>query len=252
MPGEEIVETLVTESGLLGDRAFALIDAETGKVASAKNPRRWPNLFDFQAGYAEPPVDASRMPPARILLPDGRAVTTDQADIDAALSAAVGRPVRLARAAMEGATAEGYWPEYDWLPRPDEVFEFPLPPGTFFDGATVHLLTTATLERLSSVAPSSRFELPRFRPNLVVEVADGASGFVEDEWIGGTVEAGEVRLRIDGPCPRCVMTTLRQADLPKDPDVLRTAARENGANVGVYASVVQAGTVRRGDPVRVS
>ena len=42
MMGEELNATEVTEHGLLGDRAFALIDEETGKTASAKNPRRSP------------------------------------------------------------------------------------------------------------------------------------------------------------------------------------------------------------------
>ena len=48
------------------------------------------------------------------------------------------------------------------------------------------------------------------------------------------------------------MTTVSQADLPKDSGILRTAARNNEANVGVYADVVSAGAIRRGDPVMVS
>ncbi|MGK5113693.1 MOSC domain-containing protein [Geodermatophilus sp. CPCC 205506] len=73
------------------------------------------------------------------------------------------------------------------------------------------------------------------------------SGFKESDWIGRTVRIGdEVRLSITGPCPRCVMTTLAQADLPKDSGILRTAARYNQVNVGVYASVIQSGEIRRG------
>ena len=60
----------------------------------------------------------------------------------------------------------------------------------------------------------------------------------------------EVRLSITGPCPRCVMTTLPQGDLPRDPDILRTAARHNHVHVGVYAAVVRGGMIRRGDSVR--
>jgi hypothetical protein len=100
-------------------------------VVSTKDPRRWPNLFDFRASYAAPPHDARSLPPVRITLPDGELLTTDRADVEPRLSAAVGRPVRLARSAVEGATAEGYWPDHDWLARRDEVFEFLLPPGTF-------------------------------------------------------------------------------------------------------------------------
>ena len=83
---------------------------------------------------------------------------------------------------------------------------------------------------------------------MVIESANGGTDFVENAWIGRTLAIGDaVRLSITGPCPRCVMTTLPQGDLPRDVGILRTAAQHNQANVGVYASVVQGGKVRRGD-----
>ncbi len=252
MMGEELNVTELAERGVVGDRALALVDAETGKIVSAKNPRRWPNLFEFRAALVEPPRDRQALPPVRITFPDGDTLTTDQAEVESRLSAAVGHTVRLGRSAVEGATAEGYWPDHDWLAQRDEVFEFPLPPGTFFDAATIHLVTTATLDRLQSIAPGSQFEPRRFRPNFVIQVPEGTAGFVEKEWIGRTLALGEAVLRIDGPCPRCIMTTLRQGDLPKDPNVLRTAVQANEGNVGVYASVVRGGQVHRGDAVSLS
>jgi MOSC domain-containing protein YiiM len=48
------------------------------------------------------------------------------------------------------------------------------------------------------------------------------------------------------------MTTLAQGDLPKEPGILRTAAQHNQANVGVYADIIQGGTIRRGDPLTVA
>ncbi len=126
-----------------------------------------------------------------------------------------------------------------------------MPEGTFFDLAVVHLLTTGTIDRLRELYPEGRFEARRFRPNIVVSTAE--QGFVENDWIGQTVAIGdEVRLEITGPCGRCVMTTLSQGDLPKDPGILRTAAQNNNAKVGVYAAVVAGGTIRRGDPVTVA
>jgi uncharacterized protein YcbX len=86
-----------------------------------------------------------------------------------------------------------------------------------------------------------------------VVVSTAEPGFVENDWIGHTVTIGdEVRLEITGPCGRCVMTTLSQGDLPKDPGILRTAAQNNAANVGVYADVLAGGTIRRGDSVTVA
>ena len=74
-------------------------------------------------------------------------------------------------------------------------------------------------------------------------------GFAEDGWNGRTLALGDVRLRVEGPCPRCVMTTLAQGSLPRDPEVLRTVVREHGGDVGVYASVLRGGRARRGDVV---
>src|SRR5438034_803390 len=252
MMGEELNATEITQRGLLGDRAYALIDSSDGKVATAKNPRKWPSLFDFRATLVEPARPAAKVPPVRIALPDGTTVTSDQGDLDQILSKALDREVTF-RAAPHGAVdAEEYWPDMDGLDHRDTVTDFALPEGTFFDSALVHLLTTATLDRLRELYPAGRFETRRFRPNIVVDPGHAVRDFVENAWIGDTLTMGEaVRLSITGPCPRCVMTTLAQGDLPKDPGILRTAAQHNQVHFGVYASVARGGTLRRGDPVRL-
>jgi uncharacterized protein len=263
MMGEELNAAETTERGLLGDRAYALVDSTDGKVASAKNPRKWPHLFDFRAAFVDPPRSGAKVPPVRITLPEGRVVSSDQSDVNQILSRALKREVTLdvtergQREIVESTfpnpwtpTAEEYWPDMEGLEFRDTVTDFNLPEGTFFDCAVVHVLTTATVDRLRELYPEGRFEVRRFRPNIVVEIASGVKDFVENAWIGGTLAVGDaVRLSLTGPCPRCVMTTLPQGDLAKDPGILRTAAQHNHANVGLYASVVRGGTVRRGDAV---
>ena len=252
MMGEELNAAEVTERGLLGDRAYALVDGSDSKAATAKNPRKWPHLFDFRATFVEPTRSAAKVPPVRIVLPDGTAVTSDQGDLDRILSKALDREVTL-RAARHGTVnAEEYWPDMEGLDHRDTVTDFTLPEGTFFDVAMVHLLTTATLDRLRELYPQGRFEVRRFRPNIVVQLASDEKGFAENSWVGHTLAIGTaVRLNIIGPCGRCVMTTLAQGDLPRDPGILRTAAQQNHVNVGVYAAVERVGTIRRGDPVRL-
>ena len=88
------------------------------------------------------------------------------------------------------AQAEEYWPDMEGLDHRDTVTDFALPTGTFFDCATVHVLTTATLNRLRNLYPQGRFEVPRFRPNLVVESVEGEPGFAENAWIGHTLAIG--------------------------------------------------------------
>jgi MOSC domain-containing protein len=254
MMGEELNAAEVTERGIVGDRQFAVVDGSTGKVAGAKNPRKWGNFFDFRAAYVEPPQAGSKLPAVRLTLPGGTVVTSDQADLTQILSSALGREVAFVEAPgngdSSGARAEEYWPDMDGLEHRNTVTEWELPAGTFFDLAVMHVLTTATIDRLRALYPDGRFEVRRFRPNIVVSTGPDAEGFVENDWIDHTIAIGDqVRLRITGPCPRCVMTTLPQSDLPKDAGILRTAAQHNQANVGVYADVIAGGTIRRGDPV---
>jgi len=253
MRGEELESAEVADRGLVGDRSYAMIDDESGKVVSAKNPRKWGNLFEFQSGFPEITPERWSLPAARITFPDGSTAMTDEPDVSQRLSQWVGRPVHLTAVAPEAARIEGYSPDHEWLETRDQVFEVELPPGTFFDCALVHLVTTATLERLAKLAPRSRFQVSRFRPNLVIGVSGQEDGFIENAWVGRTIAIGdEVRLRVTVPTARCVMTTLPQGELPKDPEVLRTAVQNNQGNVGVYAAVIQGGRVGRGDRIAVS
>jgi uncharacterized protein len=104
-----------------------------------------------------------------------------------------------------------------WRVWSNTVTDFEMPAGDVFDIAVVHLLTTSTIDRLRELYPQGRFEARRFRPNIVVSTGSEDPGFVENDWIGRTVVIGDtVRLAITEPCPRCVMITLPQGDLPKD------------------------------------
>src|SRR5260370_4996222 len=258
MMGEELNAAEVTQGGRLGDRAYALIDNSDGKVASAKNPRKWPQLFDFRAALADAPRTGVKVPPVRITLPDGTIVNSEQPDLHRVLSKVLKREATLdaimyvhqeigesTLSDLRTAAAEEYWPNIEGLEYRDTVTDFGLPEGTFFDCAVVHLLTTASLDRLRELYPPGRFEVRRFRPNIVVETANGEKDFVEDAWIGQILAIGDaVRLSITGPCARFVMTTLPQGCLPRDTGILRTAAHHNRANVGVYASVLRGGKTR--------
>jgi uncharacterized protein YcbX len=252
MLGEELNSSYVTERGLVGDRAYALIDQETGKVASAKNPRKWEKLFDFRSVFIDPPQVAENIPPIRITLPNGTQTFSDQdKDIDYTLSKVLGRGVRLMKANLDKPSYEEYWPDIEGLAQREKVTDEAMPPRTFFDIAVIHLLTTSTINRLRELYPEGRFEVRRFRPNIVVEsTASGEKDFIENSWIGKKLTIGEdIVLRITGPCTRCVMITLPQGDLPRDLGILCTVAKYNQVNVGVYASVLHGGTIHRGDSV---
>ncbi|MCA9472691.1 MAG: MOSC domain-containing protein [Nitrospira sp.] len=266
MMGSELSTVKVTERGVSGDRAYAILDRSEGKIATAKNPKKWPTLFAFSANLSESAGQSGTKPQVQMTLPDGTVLSSESDDIDARLSKALDRQVMLVKAEngrIEGvqsplpsswsAVSEEYWSDVEGPGQQHTVTDFRLPTGTFFDAAMVHMLTTATLEQLQNGYSDGLFALQRFRPNLVVETKEERAGFVENSWIGQTLHIGHaVRLRVTGPCPRCVMTTLAQGDLPKDPDILRTALRLNQGNVGVYATVLQEGVIQAGDEVRLA
>jgi len=251
MMGEELNATRVGTKGLQGDRAFAIADAETGKIASAKNPSKWPTLFNFRAVFTES-LNGDYLPPVRITFPDGSSVLTENKSIATRLSSSLGKPVRFLKSAPAAGTLEEYWADIDGLARRDVVTDEAMPAETFFDLGMIHLLTTATLDSFRALYPEGRFEPRRFRPNLVIQTAPEFKGFPENEWDEKTLAIGsEVKIKITGPCGRCVMTTLPQGDLPRDTGILKTAARHNQARVGAYASVLQGGFIRAGDPVQI-
>jgi uncharacterized protein len=254
MLGEELNSSYITERGLVGDRVYAVIDKQTSKVASAKNPRKWGKLFDFRSLFIDQPQVVENIPPVRITLPDGSNISSDQDDIDSSLSKVFDREVSLIKASsFEKPSYEEYWPDIDGLAQRKKVTDEAMPSKTFFDIAVIHLLTTSTINRLRELYPEGRFEVRRFRPNIVIDSESGEKNdFIENSWVGKKITIGEdIVITVTGPCTRCVMISLPQGDLPQDLGILRTVARYNQVNVGVYASVHHGGTIHRGDPIRL-
>ena len=275
MAGEQLQEAEVTERGILGDRAYALIETDTGKVVSAKSATHYPNLLNCKATFVEPPRQGGNLPPVRISLPDGMSVRSDSDDVDSVLSAHFKRNVTLGQTAPDDFTIDLYHPDLEGAaPRGlgDTVvaqkagskffasllgIESPLPEGTFFDGFPLSVMTTSTLARLSEHGPQSRFDPRRFRMNVILKTEQ--HGFVEQDWIGQECALGdEVLINVAIPVMRCVMTTLAQDDLPRDNEILRTLVQHNRIQVskfpplpcaGVYAAIIAPGTVRIGDSV---
>lgn len=273
MQGETPSEVIVGATGVAGDRAYALVDGETGAVASAKDPRRWAALLGFSARFS---AEAGHGQPVTITLPGGVKVSSTDPDIDAKLSSAAGRTVALSRAPASGASYDEVWPDVDGL-APEEfvaslrtgqtsageaVTANPvglLAPGTFQDVAPVTILTTASLRAARRLYPVGDWDPRRFRMTILID-ADGDC-FIENYWLGRTLTIGAVRLSVFAPTPRCVMVTLAQPDLGADRDVLTTVARHNRAEVpgagrfaclGAYASVDVGGTIRVGDNVELA
>jgi len=252
MIGEELNSSYITERGLIGDRTYALIDNQTGKVISAKNPAKWRKLFDFRAAFIDSPQTADNIPNVRITLPDGSQIFSHQEEIDHSLSKILGREVSLMKATLDKPGYEEYWPDVEGIAHRELVTDEIMPSKTFFDIAVIHILTNSTINRFRELYPEGHFEVRRFRPNIVIESSSMEKDFIENSWVGKKLTVGEeIVLRVIAPCTRCVMITLPQGDLPNDLGILRTVAKYNQVHAGVYASVEQGGIVRRGDLVQL-
>ncbi|HSP99688.1 MAG TPA: MOSC N-terminal beta barrel domain-containing protein [Candidatus Dormibacteraeota bacterium] len=269
MGGESLPRAVVGPLGIAGDRGWALRDEAAGEIRGAK---KMPVLMRCAARYdAEPALGAS--PPVTMTLPDGSTVHSGDADAGERLSALTGR--RLTLWPLQPAERADHYrrglpddPDFDTELRqifgrlpdeplpdlsvlPPELFEFTSPLGTYFDLAPMHLLTTASLATLAARTPGACFDRRRFRPNLLLEAAGGASGLVENDWCGRTLRIGGAAFAITIPAMRCSMTTQAVDELPKDPSVLRTIVRDANQNLGVYANVAEAGAVAVGDAVEL-
>jgi hypothetical protein len=77
MLGEVVPSMFIDQRGASGDRRLALVDSETDRVASAKQPRLWRKLLQFTASG-----DAGRV---CIRLPDGASIAADDPGIDEVL-----------------------------------------------------------------------------------------------------------------------------------------------------------------------
>ncbi len=258
MLGEEVSASDVTWTGLSRDRGLALVHGRTGKVVSAKNPRLWRDALTLSAAAVDSGV--------RITGPDGKVAWSTDAGIDEILSERLGQPVALTDTPPPGATLERAEPEE--VLRSGVEAQVPLamsrvgtasPPGTFFDYAPVHLLTTSTLDRIAALSPRGTAEAERYRPNIVVRTP--ATGFVENDWAGRTLLIGdELALRVLVCTPRCAVPTLAHGGLSRDSSALRVLAEHNRVVplealgpqpcAGVYAQVLHPGRIELGDRVR--
>lgn len=266
MRGEALNVCEITQRGMAGDRTHGLIDSGTLRIASAKRPQLWRHLLEFSATTVEP-SDPHGDRQIRIELPGGRTILAGDPHVDAVLSAAIGRPVRLAARRPDGIEIERSHPDdvvRDGVATAAGFDTMPLsaaaPTGGFFDYAPLHVMLRASLDAIIAACPGADIAAWRYRPNIMIDES-GAVAFAENGWVGRTLGVGlDVVVRVIAPTPRCAVPTLAQGTLGFEPRALRAVGDLNRAEfpgfgmqpcLGAYAEVIKPGRVRHGDPVRL-
>ncbi|HYV20984.1 MAG TPA: MOSC domain-containing protein [Verrucomicrobiae bacterium] len=123
-----------------------------------------------------------------------------------------------------------------------------------FDETPVSIISLATIAGIGREA-GLELDPRRFRANFVLDT-EQTKPFHEDGWVGHTLLFGEAdpppAVRVTKCDLRCVMINLDPDTAAQDARVMKTATRLNRNNAGVYATVVQTGTIRVGDRVRLA
>ncbi|WP_159451297.1 MOSC domain-containing protein [Demequina sp. NBRC 110054] len=212
MAGEDLHSVPLDARGLVGDRAWAVRDADS-RLASGKNTKRMVRrdaVFSFAARTWE----------GAVLVSDGTSEWTAGAlDLDAALCDAMDDDVAMA-------------PETD-VPH--------------FDDGAVSLIGTATLDwcaRELDVDADPR----RLRVNLVVETDEP---FVEETWFGQRIVVGSAVLAPVERIERCRTIDLAQDGVLERTRWLKGLGAERDLRAAVYCDVATPGTLTVGDAVSV-
>ena len=266
--GETMVEALLDETGIVGDRRWALRSEHAGELINCK---ALPGLLTIGAAYCQEPEPGLGIAHAQITLPDGRTLMTSDPAAATAISAIAGHPLslwplqpasdgdhyRLRRPFTPELTRQrmGLGPDDaypDFSPYEPEMIEelqyFATPRGSYKDAYPLHIVTSAALATMQERTPGIRAEAHRFRPNLLLDTPD-LRGLPELDWTGFDLVIGDVVLHCGQKTVRCLMPGQAQGDLAAEPR-MGAALRELAAfNFGSYCFIRQTGRIRVGDTV---
>jgi uncharacterized protein len=266
MAGERLASCALGPHGLRGDRIWALRDVQRKEIQSCKFR---PHLLQCSARLREEATHGQDA--LEVTFPDGAVLDGNDAQIHARLSQLTGHASTLE--ALRSASEVDFFrrhklDDHTWLeelvstfdrepgePLPDfsqlppEVIDYVAMPGTFFLVTPLHLVTTATLRWLQSRNAQAEWDARRFRPNFVIDTQSTGAGIVEQDWVGRRLRIADAVIDCVAGTPRCGAVTRAQPELAEDKSILRTIVKDASQNLGVYATIAQAGSISVGDAV---
>ncbi|WP_176444935.1 MOSC domain-containing protein [Paenibacillus herberti] len=220
MGGERLEQVAVESYGLLGDRFCSFYDEAKQGWNSYHTARKLPGLLLYQASYTDEGI--------KVKSPHGGSFSWDS-QLQEELEQVTG--IRMSMS-VEGEAG-----------REDNSLKS-------VDAASILLITDASLRRLKEKWGKEVDPL-RFRPNLFIGTDDPQLD--ENDLIGAQLRIGNALVQVNSFCERCSMITCDPESLERDPSLLRSVNESFGLKFGLYASVLEPGTIAVGDTViRVS
>lgn len=220
LQGESLERAKIVESGIWGDRAYQLRD-QGGKILGPVPQSASPTERSI-LGLGASIDETARGVVLKVAFED-EVASTDRPGFARMLDRAVGVPVRLEESTVLATRVKR--------------------------GRAIHLVSNTSIRALKKSYPVGDFDIRRFRPNIVLDLGQGAEDFAEEAWVGMSLRAGDAAFRVEKPNERCVVTTLPQGNLPEDKRILENTIDANGGNLGVMCSVERGGAVAVGDSV---
>lgn len=274
--GEQLEQIDIGARGLRGDRLWAVRDLERDVTATA---RRIPALLGATARYAHPVgADAGpgNAPEVQITFPDGSVCSSSDPDVHKKLSELADRDVRLtalppaddtslhklsrderenmsiAALRKDFGIAEGEkFPDMSMLRVTDLTLlgRYSTPPGMFVDLAPVHVMTKTSLATIGAElgGDPDAVDARRFRPNILLTLANPEDGLPESQWTGGRLSLGGAVLAVTMPTIRCVVPSRAQPGIEVDRRITKAVASRAGRCLGTYCWVNVGGPVSVGD-----
>lgn len=218
MAGELLKQALLKPSGLEGDRlyAFQSSNAPPGMLLLSGKERR--TMLGYRASLTEDHV-------VNVATPTGETYSIDSPQLLEYFRTHISRTAQFQLIRSEV-------PQTDVRP--------------------LSLVSRQTITQVSSEVGRSIHE-HRFRANLILDL--DARPFAEDEWIGKRLCIGKsVIVQVSDRIPRCRVVTHD----PVNPDfeeplfgIMKTLDRFHQGKAGVYAKIIQPGTVFVNDELRI-
>ena len=266
MIGEQIDTIDVTGTGVVGDRTWATRDLERGGIRGAK---KIPLLMQCESRL----LDDGHV---EITTPTGEVTTSSAPEVNSVLSEALGHSVELEalRPASDSEHFRRGAPDLDdpmqelrnLFGRVDDepipnlgafprdlmatLAEYESPPGSYYDMFPLMLMSEQSISHLEDALPDSVVDVRRFRPSIVIDAppANNDMALPELSWVGRIAAIGSATIEFVIACPRCVMITRAVDDIVgEDREMLRYVVRELNQDVGIYANIIEPGTISKGD-----
>jgi MOSC domain-containing protein len=225
MAGMAAQSAILGWHGFEGDRRFAFRRVGADDGFPWLSASKLPELLLYQP--VGPDESSGELVPTHVRTPSGSQLKLGSDELNAEVSERFGNSVELLR----------------------------LKQG-IFDEATISVISLGTIAGIGREAGvENELDRRRFRMNILLETeSDGP--FLEEEWVGGTLVFGDSdavapAVHVTMPDLRCVMINLDPETASKDARIMKTVARLNQNNAGVYATVMRTGVIKVGDQVRL-